>query len=55
MIETELYKYDYQHKLDEHIEYAIKYDNKKLLSCSIRSIFWSFSIFNYEATLVWEI
>lgn len=59
MIEIEVYGYygknDNNYSLKEHIEYSIKYEKKKLLSCSIRNTFWSFSRYSKKATLVWEV
>jgi hypothetical protein len=53
MIKTETYKHDSSRELDKHIERQISRGHK-LVSCSTRDIFWTFSIFLKESTLVWK-
>jgi hypothetical protein len=53
MIETEVYKHDGDYDLENHIESKIR-QGYKLLSCSTRDTFWTFSLYNKESTLVWK-
>lgn len=54
MKKTEIYKHDSIKQLDNHIERVLRKKDYKLLSCSTRDIFWTFSLFLKESTLVWE-
>ena len=53
MIKTEVYKHDSKYELEKHIQRKIGL-GYKLLSCNTRDIIWSFSLYCYESTLVWE-
>ncbi len=53
MIKTEVYKHDGNYDLEGHIKSKIQ-QGYKLLSCSTKDIFWTFSLYNKESTLVWE-
>ena len=53
MIKTEIYKHDSSRELNNHIERQIR-RGYKLVSCSTKDIFWTFSIFLKETTLVWK-
>ena len=54
MIKTETYKHDSSRELNNHIERQIR-RGYKLVSCSTKDIFWTFSTFLKETTLVWKI
>jgi hypothetical protein len=54
MIKTETYKHDSSRQLNNHIERKIR-DGYNLVSCSTKDIFWTFSIYLKESTLVWKI
>ncbi len=54
MIKTETYKHDSSRELNKFIERKIE-KGYKLKSCSTRDIFWTFSLYLKESTLVWEI
>ena len=53
MIKTEIYKHNGSTELNNRIERKVK-EGYKLLSCSTRSIFWTFSTFSKETTLVFK-
>ena len=53
MIRTETYKHNGSRELDKHIEREME-KGYKLVSCSTRDIFWTFSSFLKESTLVWK-
>ena len=53
MIKTEVYKHDGNYDLEKHIKSKIR-QGYKLLSCSTKDIFWTFSLYNKKSTLVWE-
>lgn len=53
MIETETYKHNSHRELNNRIERKMK-DGYKLVSCSTRDIFWTFSTYLNESTLVWK-
>ncbi len=53
MIKTEVYKHDGSRDLDKYIERKIKM-GYTLISCSTKDIFWTFSNFLKESTLVWK-
>ncbi len=53
MIKTEVYKHDGNYDLENHIKSKIR-QGYKLLSCYTKDIFWTFSLYNKESTLVWE-
>jgi hypothetical protein len=54
MKKTEIYKHDNSWELDKYIERRLD-KGYQLVSCSTRDIFWSFSIYLRESTLVWKI
>jgi hypothetical protein len=54
MIKTETYKHNGSWELDKYIERRLN-KGYELISCSTRDIFWTFSIYLKESTLVWEI
>lgn len=54
MIKTETYKHNGSRELDSYIERRIS-KGYSLLSCSTRDIFWTFSTYLNESTLVWKI
>lgn len=54
MIRTETYKHDSSRELGKFIERKIA-KGYKLQSCSTRDIFWTFSLYLKESTLVWKI
>jgi hypothetical protein len=53
MVKTETYKHDSYRELNNHIERQMKRDYK-LVSCSTKDIFWTFSLYLKESTLVWK-
>jgi hypothetical protein len=53
MIITEKYKHDSHRDLDKHIKRKER-RGYKLKSCKTRDIFWTFSIYLKESTLVWK-
>ena len=55
MIEVEQYKHDTTRELESHIKFGIESEHKKLISVSTRDTFWSFSIFNKESTITWDV
>ncbi len=54
MIKAEVYKHSDSYSLNKHIKRKIA-NGYKLISCSTRDIFWTFSTYLNETTLVWEI
>ena len=54
MIKTEVYKHDSSSELNKYIERKLK-RGYKLISCNTKDIFWSFSTYLNETTLVWKI
>jgi hypothetical protein len=53
MIKTETYKHDSSRELSKYIERRIA-KGYRLLSFSTKDIFWTFSVYLQESTLVWE-
>jgi hypothetical protein len=53
VIKTEVYKHDGNFALEKHIESKIR-QGYKLLFCSTKNIFWTFSLYSKETTVVWE-
>lgn len=53
MIKTEVYKHDDFKALNNHIENKIK-DGYKLISCSTKDIFRTFSLYLKESTIVYS-
>lgn len=54
MVKVETYKHDSMSELENHIECGID-QGQKLVSCSTKDTFFSFSLYNKESTLVWEV
>lgn len=54
MIKTDVHKHDTIKELDKYIERKIR-DGYELVSCSTKDIFWTFSLYSKESTLVWRI